>query len=84
MTDPAGGNPGDLAAGPAGPLRRLVILRHAAADYHFDGPDRNRPLTQEGEHTALNRGRQLGRAVASIDRLLVSPAVTPPWLAAWN
>ncbi len=58
-----------------GPIRRLVILRHAAADYHFDGPDRERPLTQDGEHTALARGRQLGQKVPAVDRLLVSPAV---------
>lgn len=61
--------------GTASPIHRLVVLRHAAADYHFDGPDRERPLTLDGEHTALARGRQLGQALTAVDRLLVSPAV---------
>lgn len=38
-------------------MRRLILLRHAKADAHSAGGDRQRPLTKRGEEDARRVGR---------------------------
>jgi phosphohistidine phosphatase len=40
-------------------MRRLILLRHAKADAHSAGGDRQRPLTKRGEEDARRVGRYL-------------------------
>jgi phosphohistidine phosphatase len=40
-------------------MRRLILLRHAKADAHSAGGDRQRPLTKRGEDDARRVGRYL-------------------------
>jgi phosphohistidine phosphatase len=40
-------------------MRRLILLRHAKADAHSAGGDRQRPLTRRGEEDARRVGRYL-------------------------
>ncbi|PWB81507.1 MAG: phosphohistidine phosphatase [Methylocystaceae bacterium] len=42
-------------------MRRLILLRHAKADAHSAGGDRQRPLTKRGEEDAKNVGRYLAK-----------------------
>ncbi|WP_018870443.1 MULTISPECIES: histidine phosphatase family protein [unclassified Thioalkalivibrio] len=53
----------------------LVLLRHAQSEdpSAFDGPDRDRPLTREGEASAAAMARALVPLLAEPARVWVSP-----------
>jgi phosphohistidine phosphatase len=55
------------------PHRRLVLVRHAQAGNA--ATDRNRPLTELGQHQAAAAGEQLAGLGVAPDRVLVSPAL---------
>ncbi len=62
--------------------RKLLVLRHASADYHHQGTDLERPLSAHGHHEAEQLGelieRQLFRpGLLNTDELIVrcSPAL---------
>jgi phosphohistidine phosphatase len=56
------------------PMRRLVLLRHAKADAHSAGGDRQRPLTKRGEDDARSVGRYLAEQGLAPDLAVTSDA----------
>lgn len=60
---------------PAGPRRRLVVLRHAKSAYPAGVPDHDRPLAPRGLRDAPAAGRALADADWLPDLALVSTAV---------
>ncbi|GAA5036617.1 SixA phosphatase family protein [Streptomyces siamensis] len=59
----------------AGPLRRLVVLRHAKSAWPADVPDHERPLAARGRRDAPAAGRALAGADWLPDLALCSTAV---------
>jgi phosphohistidine phosphatase len=59
----------------AGPLRRLVVLRHAKSARPPDVPDHDRPLAPRGRRDAPAAGRALAAADCLPDLALCSTAV---------
>ncbi|MFD1657313.1 SixA phosphatase family protein [Streptomyces caeni] len=59
----------------AGPLRRLVVLRHAKSAWPAGVPDHERPLTPRGRRDAPAAGRALAEADCLPDLALCSTAV---------
>jgi phosphohistidine phosphatase len=59
----------------AGPLRRLVVLRHAKSARPSDVPDHDRPLAPRGRRDAPAAGRALAAADCLPDLALCSTAV---------
>lgn len=55
-------------------MRRLVLLRHAKADAHSAGGDRQRPLTRRGEEDARGIGRYLAKEGLVPDLAVTSDA----------
>lgn len=55
-------------------MRRLILLRHAKADAHSAGGDRQRPLTKRGEEDARSVGRYLAQAGLAPDLAVASDA----------
>lgn len=55
-------------------MRRLVLLRHAKADAHSAGGDRQRPLTRKGEEDARSIGRYLAEEGLAPDLAVTSDA----------
>ncbi|MFG2308107.1 SixA phosphatase family protein [Streptomyces sp. NPDC048566] len=62
------------AAGPSGPPRRLVVLRHAKSAYPDGVPDHDRPLAPRGRRDAPAAGRHLAGAGLLPDLALCSTA----------
>ncbi|MEW2166609.1 histidine phosphatase family protein [Streptomyces sp. NPDC007084] len=60
---------------PAGPRRRLVVLRHAKSAYPAGVPDHDRPLAPRGLRDAPAAGRALAAADWVPDLALCSTAV---------
>ncbi|MFJ8111453.1 SixA phosphatase family protein [Streptomyces sp. NPDC096132] len=58
-----------------GPLRRLVVLRHAKSDWPDGVPDHERPLAARGRRDAPAAGRALAEADCIPDLALCSTAV---------
>jgi phosphohistidine phosphatase len=59
----------------AGPLRRLVVLRHAKSAWPDGVPDHERPLAPRGRRDAPAAGRALAAADCLPDLVLCSTAV---------
>ncbi|MEV5343951.1 histidine phosphatase family protein [Streptomyces sp. NPDC052676] len=59
----------------AGPLRRLVVLRHAKSARPSDVPDHDRPLAPRGRRDAPAAGRALAAADCLPDLAVCSTAV---------
>ncbi|MER8008088.1 histidine phosphatase family protein [Streptomyces sp. NPDC094149] len=59
----------------AGPLRRLVVLRHAKSAWPVGVPDHERPLAPRGRRDAPAAGRALAEADCLPDLALCSTAV---------
>ncbi|CAM5625132.1 SixA phosphatase family protein [Streptomyces purpurascens] len=59
----------------AGPLRRLVVLRHAKSAWPVDVADHERPLAPRGRRDAPAAGRALAEADCLPDLALCSTAV---------
>ncbi|MFF4395338.1 SixA phosphatase family protein [Streptomyces sp. NPDC001480] len=59
----------------AGPLRRLIVLRHAKSAWPPDVPDHDRPLAPRGRRDAPAAGRALAAADPLPDLALCSTAV---------
>ncbi|MFD8305941.1 SixA phosphatase family protein [Streptomyces sp. NPDC059690] len=59
----------------AGPLRRLVVLRHAKSAWPAGVPDHERPLAPRGRRDAPAAGRALAEADCLPDLALCSTAV---------
>ena len=59
----------------AGPLRRLVVLRHAKSAWPQSVPDHERPLAPRGRRDAPEAGRVLAEADLLPDLALCSTAV---------
>ncbi|OUD01427.1 SixA phosphatase family protein [Streptomyces swartbergensis] len=59
----------------AGPLRRLVVLRHAKSAWPLDVADHERPLAPRGRRDAPAAGRALAEADCLPDLTLCSTAV---------
>ncbi|MGX1129069.1 phosphohistidine phosphatase [Streptomyces glaucescens] len=59
----------------AGPLRRLVVLRHAKSAWPPDVPDHDRPLAPRGRRDAPAAGQALAAADCLPDLALCSTAV---------
>ncbi|MFJ8467921.1 SixA phosphatase family protein [Streptomyces swartbergensis] len=59
----------------AGPLRRLVVLRHAKSAWPLDVADHERPLAPRGRRDAPAAGRALAEADCLPDLALCSTAV---------
>lgn len=59
----------------AGPLRRLVVLRHAKSAWPTGVPDHERPLAPRGRRDAPAAGRALAEADCLPDLALCSTAV---------
>ncbi|WP_433499242.1 SixA phosphatase family protein [Sphaerimonospora sp. CA-214678] len=59
--------------GSGGAVKTLVVVRHAEAGHVPGLPDRERPLTDEGEHDARAAGEIIGRLRP--DLVVCSPAV---------
>jgi phosphohistidine phosphatase len=57
---------------PQGPMRQLLLMRHAAAA--AKGGDRDRPLTADGRRAAATLGRRLKTEAINPDHVLCSPA----------
>lgn len=55
-------------------MRRLILLRHAKADAHSAGGDRQRPLTKRGEEDARCVGRYLAKEGLVPDLAVASDA----------
>ncbi|HKS50321.1 MAG TPA: histidine phosphatase family protein [Pseudonocardiaceae bacterium] len=55
--------------------RRLILLRHAKSAWPADIPDARRPLAERGRRDAPAVGRWLRAHIATIDRVVCSPAV---------
>ncbi|WP_330303000.1 MULTISPECIES: histidine phosphatase family protein [unclassified Streptomyces] len=64
-----------MARAGAGPLRRLVILRHAKSAWPTGVPDHERPLAPRGRRDAPAAGRALAEADCLPDLALCSTAV---------
>ncbi|GGW62982.1 SixA phosphatase family protein [Streptomyces caelestis] len=64
----------ERAAG-AGPLRRLVVLRHAKSAWPLDVADHDRPLAPRGRRDAPAAGQALAEAGSLPDLALCSTAV---------
>ncbi|MEW2572092.1 histidine phosphatase family protein [Streptomyces sp. NPDC047070] len=64
-----------IARAGAGPLRRLVVLRHAKSAWPDDVPDHERPLASRGRRDAPAAGRVLADADCLPDLALCSTAV---------
>ncbi|MFJ2261048.1 SixA phosphatase family protein [Streptomyces sp. NPDC087844] len=64
-----------IARAGAGPLRRLVVLRHAKSAWPDDVPDHERPLASRGRRDAPAAGRVLAGADCLPDLALCSTAV---------
>ncbi|GAA3836386.1 histidine phosphatase family protein [Streptomyces coacervatus] len=64
-----------IARAGAGPLRRLVVLRHAKSAWPAGVPDRKRPLAPRGRRDAPAAGRALAEADCLPDLALCSTAV---------
>ncbi|MEV8531444.1 histidine phosphatase family protein [Streptomyces sp. NPDC051211] len=60
--------------GAGGPLRRLVVLRHAKSAWPEGVPDRERPLGPRGLRDAPAAGRRLAESHWLPDLVLCSPA----------
>ncbi|MFD7873595.1 SixA phosphatase family protein [Streptomyces sp. NPDC059766] len=58
-----------------GPLRRLVVLRHAKSAWPEGVPDHRRPLSPRGRRDAPAAGRALAEADFLPDLALCSPAL---------
>ncbi|GGL87763.1 phosphoglycerate mutase [Streptomyces fumigatiscleroticus] len=63
------------ARGGPGPLRRLVVLRHAKSAWPEGAPDHERPLAPRGRRDAPAAGRALAEADCLPDLALCSTAV---------
>ncbi|MFF5519890.1 SixA phosphatase family protein [Streptomyces coeruleorubidus] len=59
----------------AGPLRRMVVLRHAKSAWPLDVADHERPLAPRGRRDAPAAGRALAEADCLPDLALCSTAV---------
>ncbi|MFD7459444.1 MULTISPECIES: SixA phosphatase family protein [unclassified Streptomyces] len=59
----------------AGPLRRLVVLRHAKSAWPLDVPDHDRPLAPRGRRDAPAAGQALAAADCLPDLALCSTAL---------
>ncbi|MFI9831307.1 SixA phosphatase family protein [Streptomyces sp. NPDC051913] len=64
-----------IARAGAGPLRRLVVLRHAKSAWPEGVPDHRRPLAPRGRRDAPAAGRALAEADCLPDLALCSTAV---------
>ncbi|PSM40931.1 phosphohistidine phosphatase [Streptomyces dioscori] len=64
-----------IARAGAGPLRRLVVLRHAKSAWPDGVPDHERPLASRGRRDAPAAGRALADADCLPDLALCSTAV---------
>ncbi|WP_406328288.1 SixA phosphatase family protein [Streptomyces sp. NBC_00203] len=64
-----------MARAGAGPLRRLVVLRHAKSAWPTGVPDHERPLAPRGRRDAPAAGRALAEADCLPDLALCSTAV---------
>ncbi|MER6424564.1 histidine phosphatase family protein [Streptomyces sp. NPDC001137] len=64
-----------IARAGAGPLRRLVVLRHAKSAWPAGVPDHERPLAPRGLRDAPAAGRALAEADCLPDLALCSTAV---------
>ncbi|MEU6258141.1 histidine phosphatase family protein [Streptomyces sp. NPDC047043] len=64
-----------IARAGAGPLRRLVVLRHAKSDWPAGVPDHKRPLAARGRRDAPAAGRALAEIDCLPDLALCSTAV---------
>lgn len=58
-----------------GPLRRLIVLRHAKSAWPEGVPDHRRPLAPRGRRDAPAAGRALAEADSLPDLALCSPAL---------
>lgn len=56
-------------------MKSLILIRHATAADFGSGPDRERPLTEEGTQDAQDQGEWLANKGAVFDRVLCSTAV---------
>jgi phosphohistidine phosphatase len=65
---------GPVLDGPAGDVRRLVLLRHAKSDWP-DVPDHDRPLAKRGRRDAPAVGRWLGESGYAPDAVICSTAL---------
>ncbi|MCH9632943.1 MAG: Phosphohistidine phosphatase SixA [Chlamydiae bacterium] len=54
-------------------MKRLILMRHAIADDHFQGSDMSRPLTLEGQDVQLQVANYMHRQAFEIDGILYSP-----------
>ncbi|MER5754008.1 histidine phosphatase family protein [Streptomyces sp. NPDC002088] len=64
-----------IARAGAGPLRRLVVLRHAKSAWPEGVPDHRRPLAPRGRRDAPAAGRALAEADSLPDLALCSTAL---------
>jgi phosphohistidine phosphatase len=55
--------------------RTLILIRHAKSEWPPDTPDARRPLAERGRRDAPAIGRWLRAHIATIDRVVCSPAV---------
>src|ERR671939_1643670 len=62
--------------------RRLIFPRHAKSAWPRDIPDVRRPLAERGRRDAPAVGRWLRAHIATIDRVVCSPAVRA--VQTWN
>ena len=69
------GSVGMSARAGAGPLRRLVVLRHAKSAWPVGVPDHERPLAPRGHRDAPAAGRALAEADCLPDLAVCSTAV---------
>ncbi|MEU1416621.1 SixA phosphatase family protein [Streptomyces sp. NPDC004096] len=64
-----------ITRSPGGPLRRLVVLRHAKSAWPAGVPDHERPLAPRGRRDAPAAGRALAESDWLPDLVLCSTAV---------
>ena len=64
-------------------LRRLILLRHAKADYPLGVPDHDRPLAARGDREAPAAGRWLVENNLIPDYILCSDALRARSTCAW-
>src|SRR2546421_3593193 len=62
--------------------RTLILVRHAKSAWPPDTPDTRRPLAERGRRDAPAVGRWLRAHIATIDRVVCSPAVRA--VQTWN
>ena len=62
--------------------RTLILVRHAKSAWPPDTPDARRPLAERGRRDAPAVGRWLRAHIATIDRVVCSPAVRA--VQTWN